>query len=132
MTKAPDSMLYGLCDTRGCRSFTNSSLHKEPPIWPKDFKHWFICQKDYSTDLLSSLWVPWPTGDFWHCFAPLTLFSWQQFCHIGQLQSSHSGYWHFFSQYWFCCTIMFGAVSLLSRKLVTDLSVFCIGKTGSI
>ena len=32
------SMLYSWCDTGGCRSLTNSSLHINPPIWPQNFK----------------------------------------------------------------------------------------------
>ena len=28
-------------------SFTNSSQHINPPIWPKDFKLWFISPMDY-------------------------------------------------------------------------------------
>ena len=74
----------------------------------------------YYTALLSSLGAPWPAGAFWQCFAPSAVVSSQQFCHIGQLHrvSPHSGCWHF-SWHWFSCTVIFGAVSLLSCKLVT-------------
>ena len=40
------SMLYGWCDTEGCSPFTNSLPHIDPPIWPKDFKLWFVSPKD--------------------------------------------------------------------------------------
>ena len=41
------SMLYSWCDTRSCCSFTNSSPHIDPPIWPKDLELWFISPKDF-------------------------------------------------------------------------------------
>ena len=40
------SMVYCWCDVRGCSSFTNSSLLIDTPIWPKDFKLWFVCPKE--------------------------------------------------------------------------------------
>ena len=44
------SMLEGWCDTRGCSSFTKSSLLIDPPIWfqfNSDFKLWFLSSKDF-------------------------------------------------------------------------------------
>ena len=41
------SKLYSWCDTGGCSAFTNSSLHIDSPIWPKDFELWFISPKDF-------------------------------------------------------------------------------------
>ena len=41
------SMLYGCYDTGGCSSFTNSLPHIDPPIWPKDFKLWFVSPKEF-------------------------------------------------------------------------------------
>ena len=41
------SMLYDWCDTGGCSSFTNTSLHIDPPIWPKDFKLGIVSPKDF-------------------------------------------------------------------------------------
>ena len=87
------SMLYGRCDTEGCCSFTNSLLHIDTPIWAKDF------ELD-STALFSNLWVLLPTGPFWHCFASLTVVSWQQFCYTGQFHWVFSLLWmltHFFT-----------------------------------
>ena len=40
-------MPYGWCDTGGCSSFINSSLHIDPPIWTKDFELWFVSLKDF-------------------------------------------------------------------------------------
>ena len=40
-------MFYGWWDTDGCSSFTNSSLHVNPRIWPKDFELWFVRPKDF-------------------------------------------------------------------------------------
>ena len=82
------SMLYGWCDARICSSFTNSSLHIDPPIWAKDFELWFISPKDFIP--LLSLWLPWPTGAFCHCFASSKGVSWQQFCHICQFHRNFS------------------------------------------
>ena len=41
------SMLFGWCDTGGCSTFTNSSPHIDPPIWPTDFELWFISPKNF-------------------------------------------------------------------------------------
>ena len=41
------SMLYGWCDTGGCCSFTNSSLHINPRNWPNEFELWFVSPKDF-------------------------------------------------------------------------------------
>ena len=108
------SMLYNWCDTKGCRSFIYFFLHIDPPIWPKDFKGL------YSTAVLSSLCVPWPTRAFWYCFASLTVVCWQQYCHIGQFHRVFS-LWMltYFSWLWFSCAVIFGAVHLQSHKLVT-------------
>ena len=78
--------------------------------------------KLYSAVLLAILFVSRPTGAPWHCFASSIIDSWELFCHIGQLHKVF-----FFSQrmlthfplHWFRCAVMFGAVTLLSRKLVT-------------
>ena len=41
------SILYGWCDTEGYSSFTNCSLHIDPPIWAKDFELLFVSPKDF-------------------------------------------------------------------------------------
>ena len=40
------SMLCGWCNIGGSRSFTNTSLHIDPLIWPRDFELWFVSPKD--------------------------------------------------------------------------------------
>ena len=79
-----------------------------------------ICQSKgpYSSVLLSSLCVPWPTGAFWHCFASSAAVSWHQFL-ASFTVFPHSGCWHIFSWHWFSYAVMFGVISILSRKLVT-------------
>ena len=91
-----------------------------------------ICQPKglYSTALLSSFCAPWLIGTFWHCFASSKVVSWQQFYHIGQLHRvffSQSMLTHFFTT----LVQLFGAVSLMACKLVTDEIVLSIGKTVS-
>ena len=41
------NMFYGRFETGGCSSFNNSSLHTDPPIWPKYFELWFTSPKDF-------------------------------------------------------------------------------------
>ena len=53
----------------------------------------------YSTAILHSLYAPWLTGAFWHCFASSTVVFWQYLDHIGQLHGVFSSQWmltHFF------------------------------------
>ena len=96
-----------------------------------------ICQPKqlYSIALLSSLCAPWPTRAFWHCFASSTAVSWLQFCHIGQVHRVFSSQW-VLTRHWFNCAVMFGVVSLLSRKLATDENVlyssYCFWSTSLI
>ena len=64
------------------------SSHLTQRFWTliRQFKGLFF------TARLSGLYVFWPTGVFWHCFASSTTVSWQRFCHISQLHrvfSSH-------------------------------------------
>ena len=74
------SMPYVWCDTGGCSSFTNSSLHIDPPIWAKDFKLWFISPKNFIPLLYCPIFVYLgPLEPFDILLLPL---SWHQFCHI--------------------------------------------------
>ena len=50
-------MLYGWYDAGGCRSFTNSLPHIDPPMWAKDFKLWFVSPKDFITLLYCPVFV---------------------------------------------------------------------------
>ena len=68
-------MLYG-----DLSSFTNSSSHVDSSIWVKDFKHWFVCPKDFFPILYCPVFVHLGSlVPFWHCFASSTVVSWQQF-----------------------------------------------------
>ena len=121
-------MLCGWCDT-GIAALSPPLCCTETLLFDSKISNF-----DSSVhNLLSSLCKPWLTGAFPHCFAYPTSVSWQQFFYIGQLHrvfSSELILTHF-SQHYFSCAVMFKAVSLLSRELVTD-NIFSIGKTGRI
>ena len=76
----------------------------------------------YFSTLLPSLCGPWPIGAFWHYFTSPTVVSRQQFSHIGQHHSLlvRVDVNTFFSRHWFSCIMMFGVVSFLSQKLMTE------------
>ena len=115
------SMICSWCDTGDYSPFTNSSPYIGPPIWPKDFKLWLVSPKDLIPLLNCPALV---------CFGSLELFDivllyqqwfldsksaiWASFPE----SSPHSRYWHIFSRHCFSCAVMFGAISLLSRRLV--------------
>ena len=127
------SILYGCFDTGSCSSFIDFSLHINPPIWPKYFK--VICQ---SKGLYPLLYCPAtvhldPLEPFDIVLLPWLWFldSTSAMCASFIVSSLHNGYWHIFSQHWFSCEVMCGAVNLLSHKLVNDEIIFCIAKTGS-
>ena len=116
-------MLYVWCDTGGCSSFTNSLLHIDLPISPKGFELSFINPKDFIPLLYSPVLV---------CLGPLkpfdiVLLPQQWFLDRNStIEASfteylpHSGCWYiFFPWHWLRCGVMFGALSLLSCKLVT-------------
>ena len=107
----------------GCSSFTNSSLHIKPSVWPKDFEFWFVSPKYFnSTPLLSNPCAPRSTGAFRHCFASLNnafLTAFLPYKPVLQSCLFTGDVDIFFSRDWFSCAVMFGAVSLLSHKLVT-------------
>ena len=113
-------MLYGWSNTGDCSSFTSSSLYIDTPIWPKDSNFDLSVQRTlFYFSIVQSLYA------LTH-WSILTLFcflnsgSWLQFSHIGHLHSlilTVDG--DIFQWHWFSCTVMFGAVSLLSSKLVT-------------
>ena len=110
-------MLYGWCDTGGYNFVTKFSQRLNPPILAKYFELWFVSPKNFIP--LSSICTPWPTGAFWHYFASSPVVSWLQFCHIGQFHRvfSHRRCWQIFSRHWSSCAVIFGAISLLWRKL---------------
>ena len=86
-------------------------------------------QRTIYSSLLFNIWVPQPTGAFWHCLGSSTVVFWQQFYHISQLDRVFFSQWilTFFSRHWFSCTVMLGTVILVSRKLLTALVVaFCL------
>ena len=128
-------MLYGWCDTESYSSFINSLPYIDPLIWVKDFNLWFVSLKEF-----------------------ILLFYHPVFVHVGRLKpfdivllpqqwsldsnsainasfiesSPHSGCWQFFSWYWFSLVVMFGAVNLLSHKLVMKLSSALVAAFGFV
>ena len=96
-------------------------------IWPKDFELWFISLKDFISQFYSPVFV---------CIGPLEHFGIVLFLSSGFLTAilpykpaSYSLLFTvdvdtFFSWHWFGCAVMFGAVSLLSHKLVTLMKLF--------
>ena len=113
MTELPPYLTVGVITGDSC-SFTYSWSHVDSSIWPKISNFDLSAQGLYSTVMLSSLWVSWPIGTFWHSFASSTVVSWQQASKSLLLKVDVE----IFLWYWFCCKVMFGAVCLLSRKLV--------------
>ena len=120
-------MLYRRCDTGESRFFTNSLPHIDPSIWAKDFELWFVSPKDFIPLLYCSIFV---RLGYWSL---LTLFflSQQWFLDSNSAKkasfiesSSYGGCWHIFSQQCFSYTEMFGAVSLLSNKMMTLMKLF--------
>ena len=109
------SMLYGWCDTASCCSFTNSSPHIDPPIWLKDFKLWFFSPKSFIKLLYCLVFVGVGPLEPLLCFLNSNSTIYASFTE----SSPYSGCWHIFSGHWFSCSEVLGAVSLLSRKLVT-------------
>ena len=111
-------MLYGWWDTGCCCSFTNSSPHIDPPIWPKDFKCWFVSPKDF---------IPLRYCPVFVHLSHLELFDivllpqqWFLIAILPYRPTSQSLLLiedtdRFFSWHWFSCAVRFGAVS----KLVT-------------
>ena len=49
---------------RSCSFVTNSSLHIDRTIWPKDFELWFVSIKDIIPQLYYPASVPWPKEPF--------------------------------------------------------------------
>ena len=120
-------MLYDWYDSGDCSSFTNSSPNIDP-LYLIQWLRTLIRQSKgfYSTALWSSLWVPRPTGPF-----HIILLSQQWLLGSSSaIQASftesslHSECWHIFLLYWLSCSMMFGAVSLLSSTLVTLMKLF--------
>ena len=82
------SMLYGLVWYRGLQLFHQIfTAHKASYLTQIFWTLIHLSKGLFSTAWLSSVYVPWPTGAFWHCFAPSTVLSWQEIYHIGQLHS---------------------------------------------
>ena len=76
----------------------NSGSYSTHPVFRVIYDgldNFFVWLCLYSTALLSSFFVPLPTGAFWHCFASSTAVSSQQFYHIGQLPRVFSSQWMF-------------------------------------
>ena len=105
----------------GCNEFTVCFLSKVSTFDSSVQRTLFHCS-------VSSLCALWPTKIFWHSFTSLTVVSWQQFCHIGQLHRVFSSQciltdflWH-----WFSCAVIFAAVIFLSGNLVTRMKLFSV------
>ena len=129
--KAPrpraSSMLYGWSDTGGCSSFTKCSPHIDTSIWSKNFELWFISPEDF---------IPLCYCPVFARLSPLKLFDIVLLPQQRSVDnnfaieasftehSSHNGCWNIFSRYLFKCIVIFGAVSLLSRKRVPVLHCF--------
>ena len=110
---------YSWCDIGGCSSFTNFSPHIDPPIRAKNFQFWFVNPKDFIPLLYYPVFV---------CLGPLESFDFILLPQQWFLDSNSailasfkvfSQWMSFFSLHWFSCAMVFGAVSLLSCKLVT-------------
>ena len=81
------ALCFTIDDIKGYSSFTNSSPHRDSPIWTKDFKLWLVSLNDFFPMLYCSVFVRLGLLEtFWHSFASLTVVSWLQFCYIGQFQ----------------------------------------------
>ena len=88
------SILYSWCDTGGLQLFHQLFATQRPSSLTERFLTLIYQSKGlYSTALLSSLWLSWPTRAFWHCFTSSSVVSWQPFCHIGQLHKVFSSQW---------------------------------------
>ena len=83
------SMLYGCCNSTGCRSFTNSSPCIYPAISPKDFEFWFFSTTDFVSLLYRPFFLRRGRLEPFIRLALSSVVSCQQFCHTGQL------YWVF-------------------------------------
>ena len=116
------SILNDWCDTGGCSSFPNSLPLKKPPIWPKISNFDSSVQRTlFYHSIVQCLF----TLALWNL---LTLFCFVNRCFLTAILSYRPASQSllltvdidtFFSWYWFSCAVMFGAVSLLSCKLVT-------------
>ena len=93
LAKAPtlkQSLLYTLWLLwyRGLQLFHQLFIAHRPSYLIQRFRTLINQSKElYSTALLFSLCVPWPTGVFCYCFASSTVVFWQQLYHIDQLHS---------------------------------------------
>ena len=109
------------CFIEGCISFTNFLPLIDSLIWPKDFELWFVSSKDFYPLLNCPVFVRLDSQEPFdiallpqHGFLESNSSIEARF--IGY--STNSGCLHIFSRRWFSCATMFGAVSLLSRKLM--------------
>ena len=128
-------MLHSWSDAACYSFFTISSSPIDPSFWQKYFELWFVSTNDFIPVLYYPVFVRLgPMGHFEIILFPQQLFldSKSAIKIIFTESSSNSECWHIFSWHWFCCAVMFGVVSLLSRELVTltklssDLVALCL------
>ena len=121
ITEPPPCFMVGVIQ-RVENSFTNSLLHIYLPIWFKDFELWFVSPKTLFYCSITQCLCALADWSF------LTLFCFLNSGFLrarGLLHYVFSSHWilTFFSWHWFSCAVMFGAVSLLSHKLVTQMKL---------
>ena len=106
----PSSMLHGWCDTEGFSSFTNSSLHVDPPYLTHRFWTRFVSPKDSIPLLYWSVFKRLgPLEHFDMVLLPQQWFLDSNSTILASVTESspHSGCWHIFSRHWFSCAVMF-------------------------